>query len=211
MYLRTEGIILARRNFGEADRILTIYTKDYGKISAIGKGVRRPRSKKAGHVELGSWCKIFAVRGKNLDLLTEVETKKAFGIDNFSPAKANKIYHLLELVDSLTQHEQKNQEVFFLLLKYLDEISKGNNFDLISSVFKVKLLSELGFFSAKSLKGSKSQQFLQSLENDDFENLQKRVKLDKESYLKLLTFLDSMIENLIERTLKTNRFINGTV
>jgi len=211
MYLRTEGIILARRNFGEADRILTIYTKDYGKISAIGKGVRRPRSKKAGHVELGSWCKIFAVRGKNLDLLTEVETKKAFGIDNFSPAKANKIYHLLELVDSLTQHEQKNQEVFFLLLKYLDEISKGNNFDLISSVFKVKLLSELGFFSAKSLKGSKSQQFLQSLENDDFENLQKRVKLDKESYLKLLTFLDSMIENLIERTLKTNRFVNGTV
>ena len=211
MYLRTEGIILARRNFGEADRILTIYTKDYGKISAIGKGVRRPRSKKAGHVELGSWCKIFAVRGKNLDLLTEVETKKAFGIDNFSPAKANKIYHLLELVDSLKQHEQKNQEVFFLLLKYLDEISKGNNFDLISSVFKVKLLSELGFFSAKSLKGSKSQQFLQSLENDDFENLQKRVKLDKESYLKLLTFLDSMIENLIERTLKTNRFVNGTV
>ena len=211
MYLRTEGIILARRNFGEADRILTIYTKDYGKISAIGKGVRRPRSKKAGHVELGSWCKIFAVRGKNLDLLTEVETKKAFGIDNFSPAKANKIYHLLELVDSLTQHEQKNQEVFFLLLKYLDEISKGNNFDLISSVFKVKLLSELGFFSAKSLKGSKSQQFLQSLENEDFENLQKRVKLDKDSYLKLLTFLDSMIENLIERTLKTNRFVNGTV
>ena len=202
---------MARRNFGEADRILTIYTKDYGKISAIAKGVRRPRSKKGGHVELGSWCKLFVAKGKNLDLLTEVETKKAFGIDNFSSTKANKIYHLLELVESLTQHEQKNQKVFFLLLQYLDEISKGNSFDLISSVFKVKLLSELGFFSAKSLKGSKSQEFLQSLENEDFENLQKRVKLDKDSYLKLLTFLDSMIENLIERTLKTNRFINGTV
>ena len=211
MYFRTEGVILARRNFGEADRILTIYTKDYGKISAIAKGVRRPRSKKGGHVELGNWCKLFVAKGKNLDLLTEVETNKAFGIDNFSSAKANKIYHLLELVDSLTQHEQKNQKVFFLLLQYLDEISKGNNFDLISSVFKVKLLAELGFFSAKSLRGSKSQEFLQSLENDDFENLQKRVKLDKDSYLKLLTFLDSMIENLIERTLKTNRFVNGTV
>lgn len=211
MYLRTEGIILARRNFGEADRILTIYTKDYGKISAIAKGVRRPKSKKGGHVELGSWCKLFVAKGKNLDLLTEVETKKAFGIDNFSNVKANKIYHLLELVDSLTQHEQKNQKVFFLLLQYLAEISKGNNFDLISSVFKVKLLSELGFFSAKSLKGSKSQEFLQSLENENFENLQKKVKLDKENYLKLLAFLDSIIENLIERTLKTNRFLNGTV
>src|SRR3990167_6280314 len=181
MYLRTEGIILSRRNFGEADRILTIYTRDYGKISAIGKGVRRPRSKKAGHVELGSWCKIFAARGKNLDLLTEVETKKAFGVDNFSSAKANKIYHLLELVDSLTQHEQKNQKVFFLLLQYLDEISKGNSFDLISSVFKVKLLSELGFFSAKSLRGSKSQEFLQSLENDDFEKIKEKVNSSKDS------------------------------
>ena len=202
---------MARRSFGEADRILTIYTKDYGKISAIGKGVRRPRSKKGGHLELGNWCKLFVAKGKNLDLLTEVETKKAFGIDNFSNMKANKIYHLLELVDALTQNEQKNKKVFFLLLEFLDEISKENNFDLISSVFKVKLLSELGFFSAKNLKGSKSQQFLQSLENENFENLQKRVKLNKDSYLKLLTFLDSMIENLIERTLKTNRFVNGTV
>jgi len=211
MYFRTEGIILARRSFGEADRILTIYTKDYGKISAIGKGVRRPRSKKGGHLELGNWCKLFVAKGKNLDLLTEVETKKAFGIDNFSNIKANKIYHLLELVDALTQNEQKNKKVFFLLVEFLNEISKENNFDLISSVFKVKLLSELGFFSAKNLKGSKSQQFLQSLENENFENLQKRVKLNKDSYLKLLTFLDSMIENLIERTLKTNRFVNGTV
>src|SRR3990167_9212024 len=157
MYFRTEGIILARRSFGEADRILTIYTKDYGKISAIGKGVRRPRYKKGGHLELGNWCKLFVAKGKNLDLLTEVETKKAFGIDNFSNMKANKIYHLLELVDALTQNEQKNQKVFFLLLEFLDEISKENNFDLISSVFKVKLLSELGFFSAKTLRGSKSQ------------------------------------------------------
>ena len=202
---------MARRSFGEADRILTIYTKDYGKISAIGKGVRRPRSKKGGHLELGNWCKLFVAKGKNLDLLTEVETKKAFGIDNFSNIKANKIYHLLELVDALTQNEQKNKKVFFLLVEFLNEISKENNFDLISSVFKVKLLSELGFFSAKNLKSSKSQQFLQSLENENFENLQKRVKLNKDSYLKLLTFLDSMIENLIERTLKTNRFVNGTV
>ena len=226
---------MARRNFGEADRILIIYTKDYGKISAIAKGVRRPRSKKGGHVELGNWCKLFVAKGKNLDLLTEVETNKAFGIDNFSSAKANKIYHLLELVDSLTQHEQKNQKVFFLLLKYLDEISKGNNFDLISSVFKVKLLAELGFFSANSLKESRAKRVLEFLENEDFEKIKEKVNSSKDSlgpqsrddrgtrtarltssqrrqsYLKLLTFLDSMIENLIERTLKTNRFVNGTV
>ena len=95
MYFRTEGVILSHRNFGEADRILTIYTRDQGKVIALAKGVRRPKSRKAGHVELGNWSKIFVARGKNLDLLTEVELKRSFGIVDFSVQKANKIYHLL--------------------------------------------------------------------------------------------------------------------
>ena len=80
MYLNTEAVVLSRRNFGEADRIITLFTRDHGKITVLAKGVRRPRSKKAGHLEIGSWCKIFVARGKNLDLLTEVEIKQAFGI-----------------------------------------------------------------------------------------------------------------------------------
>ncbi len=66
MYFKTEGVIIAKKNFGEADRILTIFTRDHGKIGCIAKGVRRPRSKKAGHVELGNWCKFFIARGKIL-------------------------------------------------------------------------------------------------------------------------------------------------
>ena len=108
MYFKTEGVILSRRNFGESDRILTIFTRDHGKLTALAKGVRRPKSRKGGHVEIGNWCKLFIARGKNIDLLTEVETKKAFGIADFTAAKANKIYHLLELVESLTEIKQKS-------------------------------------------------------------------------------------------------------
>src|SRR3990167_11066899 len=108
MYFRTEGVVLRRKNFGEADRIVTFYTRDYGKVTALAKGVRRPSSKKAGHIELGNWCKVFVARGKNLDLLTEVEAKYAFGIDEFTETKANRIYHILELVDALTPEHQKN-------------------------------------------------------------------------------------------------------
>src|SRR3989344_1914375 len=140
MYLRTYGIVLSRKNFGEADRILKIYTKDYGKVSALAKGVRRPRSKKGGHLEIGNWCKIFIAKGRNLDLLTEVELKKAFGIEDFQSEKANKIYHILELVDSLTQENQKNEELFVLLVRYLAKIETEEDFDFVSSVFKVKLL-----------------------------------------------------------------------
>ncbi|OGD93155.1 DNA repair protein RecO [Candidatus Curtissbacteria bacterium RIFCSPHIGHO2_01_FULL_41_44] len=218
MYFRTEGVVLKRNNFGEADRIVTIYTRDYGKISAIAKGVRRPRSKKAGHVELGNWCKIFVARGKNIDLLTEVELKCAFGIANFSVEKANRIYHLLELVESLTPEHQKNPQVFILLVQFLKMLSKpgppreagggkDEDFSLLSSVFKIKLLSTLGFFSSQSLKDSRTKDIFKTLELEDFETIKEEINLSPSSYLKLLSFLDSMIESLTQTKLKTSRFL----
>jgi len=209
MYFRTEGVILFRRNFGEADRILTIYTRDHGKVTALAKGVRRPRSRKAGHVELGNWCKIFVARGKNLDLLTEVELKRPFGIADFSEQKANKIYHLLELVDGLTPEKQKNPQVFILLVQFLKKISIGESFNLVSSVFKIKLLSTLGFFSAQNLKSLKAKELFQLMEEADFETIKEKVKLQQSAYLKLLSFLDSIIENLTQTKLKTSRFISN--
>lgn len=207
MYFKTEGVILARKNFGEADRILTIYTKDHGKISAIAKGVRRPRSKKAGHLELGNWCKVFVAKGKNIDLLTEVEVKRAFGIAEFAEKKANKIYHLLEIVDILTPHNQKNLRVFSLLVSFLKKTSKGEDFNLVSSAFKTKLLSTLGFFSSHNLKDSKAKNIFAILENDDFAALQGKINLTESSHLKLLAFLDSMIESIAGQKLKTARFL----
>lgn len=207
MYFRTEGVVLKRRNFGEADRILTIYTRDYGKITALAKGVRRPRSKKAGHVELGNWCKIFVARGKNIDLLTEVETKHAFGIANFSEGKANRVYHLLELIESLTPEHQKNLNVFVLLVQFLKRSEKEEDFNLVSSVFKIKLLSNLGFFSSHPIKNLKTKEFFKVLEQEDFDTIKERTKLSEKSYLKLLSFLDSMIENLTQQKLKTVRFL----
>lgn len=207
MYLRTYGIVLSRKNYGEADRILRIYTKDLGKVSALAKGVRRPRSRKGGHVEIGNLCKFFIAKGRNLDLVTEVELKKAFGIDKFTEDKANKIYHLLELVDLLTEEKQKNPEVFNLLFSFLKKIEKKDNFSLISSVFKVRLLKNLGFFSASSFKNSKMQSAFQILEDEDFETIEIRINGGKNGYLKLLNFLDSMIENIAQAKLRTNRFL----
>ena len=207
MYFRTEGVILARRNFAEADRILTIYTRDYGKVIALAKGVRRPRSRKAGHLELGNWCRIFVARGRNLDLLTEVELKRSFGILDFSEQKANKIYHLLELVDSLTAEKAKNLSVFILLIGFLKRITDGEDFRLLSVTFKIKLLSTLGFFSARNIKNSKAKNLFETLENADFGKIKEKIKLTDRSYLKLLQFLDSIIENLAQTKLKTSRFL----
>lgn len=208
MYLRTEAVVLKRHNFGEADRILTLYTRDFGKLSALAKGVRRPRSKKAGHVELGTWCKVFLARGKNIDLLIEVETKRAFGIGEISDVRANKIYHLLELVNNLTPWSQKNADVFRLLVIFLKKI-EDQEFNLAFCVFKVKLLSSLGFFSAKNLKESSVKKLLELFEDDTYEEISGKVEMEENSYLKLGIFLDSMIEDIAHARLKTARFVYG--
>ncbi|MCR4324939.1 MAG: DNA repair protein RecO [Candidatus Curtissbacteria bacterium] len=207
MYQRTEAIVLRRRNFAEADRIVTFYTRDFGKITAIAKGVRRPRSRKAGHLELGNWCKVFVARGRNLDLLTEVELKQSFGIADFTEDKANRIYHLLEIVESLTPEAQRNQRVYFLLLAFLKEIQDKEDFNLISSVFKIKILSSLGFFSTKSLGESKTKDVIAILESENLKTIRDHVNLSADSHLKLMSFLDSIIENLTQTKLKTAKYL----
>lgn len=207
MYIKTEAIILSRRNFGEADRIVTFFTKDYGKLNALAKGVRRPRSKKAGHLEIGNWCRVFIARGKNLDILTEIELKKAFGINEFSENKANKIYHFLEIIKNVTSEEQRNQELFSVLTNFLTRLAEGEDFNLLSSCFKIKLLANLGFFSARELKDTRTKEIISYLEEENYDVIKKKIKLSDTSYLKLLGFLDSMIENLTEQKLKTNRFL----
>lgn len=211
MYLSTECVVLNRKNFGEADRLLTIYTKDFGKISALAKGIRRPTSRKSGHLEPGSWCKIFLAKGKNIDLLTEVVVLNAYGIDNFTQAKAAKVYHFLEIVDQLTAANQKNIEVFDLLVKFLDTCKSEENFNLTASVFKIKLLKKLGFFSSYNLKDSKAKDFLALLEKHDSNQPQIKTKISPQSYLKLTAFLDSIIESLIDKKLKTTKFLNGYI
>lgn len=211
MYFKTEGIILSQKNLGEADKLLTIFTKTNGKISCIAKGARRPLSKKSGHIELGNWCKIFVVRGKNLDLITEIEVKKAFGNEDITPEKANKIYHLLEVVDYITPINQNNPQIFLLLLNFLQTSSEENDFNLFSAIFKIKLLSLLGYFSAVNLKSSKTKNLLEKIEKSEVRILKDEVRFDEKDYLNLLAFLDSIIENLTERKLKTKKFIYGQI
>ena len=80
----SEGIVLTRRNFGEADRILVLYTKDRGRISILAKGIRRPKSKKRGHVEVFNKIRFQAVSGRGLDIMTEAEV-----VDDFKEVRTS--------------------------------------------------------------------------------------------------------------------------
>ena len=141
---KTEGIILKRVNYGEADRILTIYTNYHGKIRAIAKGVRKLQSRKAGSLEIFNHTILFLIKGKNLDLITEAQTIYLFKSLRKSLIKVGIAYYFCELVDKLTPDNQPNQVVFELLKETLHKIGLKENKILVRE-FEEKLLHELGF------------------------------------------------------------------
>lgn len=150
---KTEGIILKRSNYGEADRILTIFTKHYGKIKVIAKGVRRISSRKGGNVEAFNQVSLFLVQGKNLDLVTEAEVVDSFRSWRKDLKKVGLAYYFCELVDKLTPEGQANRAVFELLLGYLKKLSFGLDYRLVRS-FEEELLGELGFGVPQAFKNT---------------------------------------------------------
>jgi DNA repair protein RecO (recombination protein O) len=141
---KTEGIILRRRNFGEADKILTIYSKHYGKVRAIAKGIRKLKSRKAGSLELFNYCQLVLVKGRNLDIISEVQAMNAFREWRKNLTKVGVAYYFCELVDKLTPDGQANKAVFELLREFLGKIGFSSLPALVRS-FEEHLLDELGF------------------------------------------------------------------
>lgn len=145
---KSEGIVLKRTNFGEADKIVTVFSKHYGKVTLLAKGIRRLTSKKRGDLELFNQVVFFASRGKGMDIVTETELIDSFSSWRKDLSKVAIAYQLCEMVDKLTVEGSENEEVYGLLSEYLKRLDgleqKGNPFFLGS--FGLELLKILGFW-----------------------------------------------------------------
>ncbi|MDO8503174.1 MAG: DNA repair protein RecO [bacterium] len=143
----TEGVILARRNFGEADRLLTVFSRHYGKLRVIAKGIRRTTSRKRGSLELFAYVRLLLARGRNMDIVADVEVKNSFSAFRKDLIKVGVAYHLAEIVNKLSAEGQEHKEIFELLvdsLTRLHDIDYWKLHEFIQS-FKMQVLEEFGF------------------------------------------------------------------
>lgn len=142
----TEAVIIARRNLGEADRILTVFSKHYGKLRVVAKGVRRPESRKRGELEIFNQVRFLLAKTKNLDIVTDVQVKNSFQGWRKNLRKVATAYHFLEVVDKLTREEQENEHVFEILTNALSQLDKTSELEELKNEFDRKILVELGFW-----------------------------------------------------------------
>ena len=101
---KTQAIVLRQRKLGEADKIVTLYTSHQGKVDAVAKGVRRTKSRLAGHLEpltLGSYM---LAEGRELDIVTQAETVDAFAGLRADLDRVSRGLYCAELVATTYQH-----------------------------------------------------------------------------------------------------------
>lgn len=143
MNYKTQGIILKRRNIGETDRILTVLTNRYGKISIIAKGIRKTLSKLGGHLELFYLTDFVIAEGKNLDIVTGAQIIKPFSNLRKDLRLTQKVYYLSELIDKLVNENVESKEIFDLFYNALEELDRSDN-PLLLRYFELQILSHLG-------------------------------------------------------------------
>lgn len=144
------GIVIKRHNLGEADKLVTLYTKNHGKVTLKARGVRKLTSKRAGSIDLFNYIKFHAVSGRgDIDTLTEVESVSSFSSWKIHLGRVNIAYQLCELVDKLTPDHDPHPEVFNILLSTLQNISKlGSEWELEIRNLKLEILERLGHWKA---------------------------------------------------------------
>lgn len=141
----TEGIVLHHFELGEADRIITFFTRERGKVRAVAKGVRRTRSNLAAATQLFTYADLVIYQGKELDNLSQVQIKESFARLREDLLKMAYGSYVLDLVKELTVEGEANEGIFVLILQTLHLLMEVDDPEIITRIFELRAMTLMGF------------------------------------------------------------------
>jgi DNA repair protein RecO (recombination protein O) len=142
---RTEAIVLRRTDFGEADRLLTVFTPGRGKLRLVAKGARKPSSRKSGHVELFSRGEFMVAVGRDLDIVTQAETLEPFLALREDLLRTTYAYYVAELADAFTAEGDENSHLYRLLMDAYGWLCEADDLALLARYYELHLLGVVGY------------------------------------------------------------------
>ena len=141
----TDAIVLRRGRFGEHGVLLSLFTPQQGKVKAVAKGVHRPASKLAGHLEPLLHVRLFVARGRNLDVVTQAQVLQPFPTVRGDLYRTAAAWYAAELVERLSEEREENRQLYDLLLALLVRLDGDAPPDVLLRFFEMRLLSYLGY------------------------------------------------------------------
>ena len=141
---RAEALVLKSVPLGEADLLVTLFSRETGKVRAVAKGARRSTARLVGHLEPLTVTRLALSRGRSLDVITQAET-----LENFTPLKTNltavtRGLQVAELVDGFGSEASPNEPLYQLALATLAAIGQAPDDELPLLHFQLHLLAVSG-------------------------------------------------------------------
>jgi DNA repair protein RecO (recombination protein O) len=144
--IRATAIVLRHADWGEADRLVTLYTREQGKLRAVAKGARKITSRKAGHLEPFTQVKLQLSRGRDLFIVTQADTLEAYLPLRETLLLTGNASYVIELLDRFVyEDEGANPSLFRLLSDTLKRLSASDDTWLAVRYYEMRLLDYLGF------------------------------------------------------------------
>lgn len=139
------AIVLKRINLGEADRIVTLLSRERGKLSAVVKGSRKPASKFSGAAEIISYGKYQIATGTNLDIVVQVDIRETFPKIHSNLIRIAYASYFAEAANRFTEEGEVSADLFDFLLSSLYLLERPNNPEIIARMFDLQLMKEVGY------------------------------------------------------------------
>lgn len=146
--VKTRAIVLKSMKYGETSKIVTFYTKDFGKIKGIIKGARKAKSKFGSSLETFSYVQMVMYKKENLSLhlVTQCDLLKIFKTITEDLNKLSVGLKIVELIDKISHDEERNPQIFKLVIDVFDALDvQTENIQNIFCVFEIKLIELLGY------------------------------------------------------------------
>lgn len=143
---KSKGIVLRSIRYGEADRILDLYTQDNGLVSAIAKGIRRTRSRFGARLEPLSCVDFMAYKGRTLDTVTQVEVLKSFHEVREDLGRFESAGRMVATVRALSGGDEADRRVFNVLYRVLETLEdRESGYEALEAAFSLKLSTLAGY------------------------------------------------------------------
>lgn len=141
---KTEAVVLRARDCGGGDKLLILYSREYGKLKVIAHGASKPSSRKRGAVQLFSYTNFLLHRGRELDSVSQCEGVEMFSFLRGDLEKISYASYLAELVDALTPEGEPNEPLFYLLLETI-RLMETDDAEILARSFEIKAAGFLGY------------------------------------------------------------------
>ena len=144
MYKKIEGIVIKTTDYGESNKILTIYSREMGKVGAVARGAKKPRNRFVAVSQPFTYAYFVCYFGSGLGTLQQGESIEHFRQIKQDLVLAGHAAYVAELLDKATEERVRNPFLFELFLQTLRYLDEGYDPDIIKNIFEVKMLPILG-------------------------------------------------------------------